>query len=386
MRTSSVRTACFAMLVAAESVVCGGFASESRADDFYYYTPTAYYVPATAAVIGPAYPVARTYIPSSYATVYAASTVWAAPTAYVATVYERGLFRRRRYLVERPLITGYAETAYLFPTLYSTPRYRATVYEYPTVWESSYSLASTPICDDQVRPASTASTATEENLEPVPSQPPGGKPKDEATISSEVGAPKPPVAKPPDAKVEDKKSAGDNTPETPPRPTPATRDQSTARPATAEQAKPKPIPAAAPKVQDPPAPIAPADDLKIEPAPLPDVPGEIRRDSLKPNFDANRALGAARRGVLMGAVETNAGAAREEVRVGVTSRDRLDLAHNGVTNAFGRFAIRLEDGDWTVDVTLPSGRRYAVRRITVKDGRVVDRDENRDIPNLIITY
>jgi hypothetical protein len=58
----------------------------------------------------------------------------------------------------------------------------------------------------------------------------------------------------------------------------------------------------------------------------------------------------------------------------------------GESNAFGRFAIRLPDGDWTVRVTMPSGRTYAVRQISVQDGRVVDQEEGRDIPNLIISY
>ncbi len=398
MRSMIVRLAGLAMMIAAVVVCFAGFGRESRGDT-YYYTPTAYYVPATAALIGPAYeitagpllstsftsttyiPTTYTTIPTSYATVYSTPTVLLEPTAYVRTYYERGLFRRRRWVIDRPLVAGYAETTYVIPSAYSTPRYRATVYDAPTVWESSYAV-STPICDDQVRPASRSSDAVEDKLDPIPpkasvaSQPSGG----EGSIPSKVGTPKPPVAKPPAAEV---KSVPADT--TPPVPTPAPREQSTVRPVTPPVTV-KPLPDA--KALTP--PVAPADDkpgeIDLKPAPLGDDAGELRRDSLKPNYDASRPLAASRRGVLMGAVETNSGEAREDVRVSVTSQDRLDLAHNGVTNAFGRFAIRLEDGEWTVNVTLPSGRVHEVRRISVKGGRVIDRAENRDIPNLIISY
>lgn len=390
MRSSSVGWAGFATIVAAGVVGWVGLERESRGDT-YYYTPTAYYVPATAAVIGPAYEIttspliATTYTPSTYATVYTTPTVYLAPTGYLTRVYERGLFRRRRWVVERPLIASYAETAYLLPSTYVAPRYRATVYESPTAWESSYTVASAPICDDQVRPASVSSSAVEENLDPVaPRKSVASQATDEGTIPGKVGAPAPPVAKPPLPNAEAKKAPADTTP---PIPTPAPREQSTIRPGAAVQSKPNPADA---KIQNPSPPIAPADEkpgeIDLKPAPLEDDPGTVRRDSRKPTFDASRPLGAAGRGILMGAVETNTGEAREEVRVSVTSRDRLDLAHNGFTNAFGRFAIRLEDGEWTVNVTLPSGRRYAVRQISVRDGRIVDRDENRDIPNLIISF
>jgi hypothetical protein len=74
------------------------------------------------------------------------------------------------------------------------------------------------------------------------------------------------------------------------------------------------------------------------------------------------------------------------VRVSVASRNELGLAHSGMSNAFGGFAIRLEDGDWTVRVTMPSGRVYPVRQISVRNGRVIDDQEAREIPNLIISY
>jgi hypothetical protein len=92
------------------------------------------------------------------------------------------------------------------------------------------------------------------------------------------------------------------------------------------------------------------------------------------------------RNVLLGRIESDAGEAREGVRVTVSSRTEPGLARAGESNAFGRFAIRLADGDWTVRVTMPSGRAYDVRQISVQNGRVVDQEEGRDIPNLVISY
>ena len=54
------------------------------------------------------------------------------------------------------------------------------------------------------------------------------------------------------------------------------------------------------------------------------------------------------------------------------------------TDAVGRFAVKVPDGDWTVKVTMPSGRVYAVSQITVSNGAITD-DSGRDIPSLVIT-
>jgi len=118
----------------------------------------------------------------------------------------------------------------------------------------------------------------------------------------------------------------------------------------------------------------------LEPAPPIDGAPQ-RRESLRPRYQTLTTPN-----VLVGRVESDSGEAREGVRVTVSSRTEPGLARAGLSNAFGRFAIRLGDGDWTVRVTMPSGRVYAVRQITVQNGRVVDDQEGRDIPNLIISY
>jgi hypothetical protein len=55
-----------------------------------------------------------------------------------------------------------------------------------------------------------------------------------------------------------------------------------------------------------------------------------------------------------------------------------------LSDAFGRFAVKVPDGDWTVKVTMPSGRVYPVSEITVSRGAITD-EVGRDIPSLTIT-
>ena len=54
------------------------------------------------------------------------------------------------------------------------------------------------------------------------------------------------------------------------------------------------------------------------------------------------------------------------------------------TDAFGHYAVRLPDGDWTVQVAMPSGRVYPVSQITISGGQITD-NYGRDIPSLIIS-
>ena len=54
------------------------------------------------------------------------------------------------------------------------------------------------------------------------------------------------------------------------------------------------------------------------------------------------------------------------------------------TDAFGRFVMRVPDGDWTVSVTMPSGRVYSVSQIIVSNGQITD-EIGRDVPSLVIT-
>jgi hypothetical protein len=122
------------------------------------------------------------------------------------------------------------------------------------------------------------------------------------------------------------------------------------------------------------------------PAPGGDAAGTIRRDAGKAVYSTVRQLRPERRSILIGRVESSAGEPLGEVPVTVTSRANGAIHHDGLTNAFGGFAIRLADGDWTVNVRMPSGRVYPVRSVTVTNGRVMDNQEGREVHSLIISY
>ena len=100
----------------------------------------------------------------------------------------------------------------------------------------------------------------------------------------------------------------------------------------------------------------------------------------------SRMRPAERRNILFGTVETEAGQPLGEVPVTVVNRNGSSIRHNGVSDAFGSFAIRVPDGQWIVRVTMPSGNMQTVRNITVTGGKVMDNLELREVQNLIISY
>jgi len=121
----------------------------------------------------------------------------------------------------------------------------------------------------------------------------------------------------------------------------------------------------------------------LEPAPKSGDLGPSRRDSFRYTPDRSTP---AKRNVLQGRVETSSGDPREGVRVAVSSRTGRPIHRYGTSDALGSFAIGLEDGDWSVEVTMPSGRVYSVRQFSAANGQIIDDQEGREIPNLIISY
>jgi hypothetical protein len=362
------------------------------------YYPTSYY--STAYYPTTYYP--TYYYPSAY---YSTDAVSLAPTSYLATVYERrGLFGRRRWVVEQPLVaayaTSYVPTTYYVPTYYAARTYTPTVYESPSVWETAYVAAAPSICDELLSasparssPAAASSRAggggarrveseamegpsISSDVTPVPSEPPaaGGAPGARAAEEA--------------AKKQEQAAGGAQvTPPPVPRPL-LGQERSTIPAAPSDAAKAAASKGTAgPATKKSGAPQAPADqnDAELEAAPGDNARGATRRDSLRPVYSP-RPLTLSLRNVLNGRVETDSGQPREEVRLIVSSSTDGRIFHEGITDAFGRFAIRLGDGAWTVKVTMPSGRVYAVRQISVRDGRIIDNREGRDIPNLIIWY
>ena len=141
--------------------------------------------------------------------------------------------------------------------------------------------------------------------------------------------------------------------------------------------------ASPPEVSPPPAPAANDDALTLPP----EKPEEnIRRQSQKPVL-SSPSLPPARvsRNILAGKVVSGeSGQPEEGVTVTVSSRARAFVDRIATTDALGRYAFRLPDGDWTVKVTMPSGKVYAVSKITVSGGQITD-DLGQKVPTLTIT-
>jgi hypothetical protein len=72
------------------------------------------------------------------------------------------------------------------------------------------------------------------------------------------------------------------------------------------------------------------------------------------------------------------------VRVTISSRTGAFEDKVALSDHFGRFAVGIPDGDWVVNVTMPSGRVYPVSELTVSNGLITD-TVGRDIPSLVIT-
>ena len=84
------------------------------------------------------------------------------------------------------------------------------------------------------------------------------------------------------------------------------------------------------------------------------------------------------RNVLFGRVKArDTNEPEEGVRVTISSRTKAFEDRVALTDAFGRFAVKVPDGDWIVNVTMPSGRVYSVSEITVSNGLITDDDRPR---------
>jgi hypothetical protein len=397
MQSRTVRLTILAVTASAIGALLLGAAAFSYADTLYVLPTTATvaiptsYAVGTSYVLPSAYVVptyyARSYYPTSYystayyypSSYYVADSVSLYPTSYVASVFERrGLFGRRRWLVERPVVAAYSAsylpTSYYVPTYYSAATYTPTVYESPVVWETSYVAAAPSICDELV------STAPVQTARASDSYRSGGTGSSRRVESEMEGPVIPSDVAPLPSESGGAGAAGRGAADG------AARKKVQSQ--VGEQGTPPPVPeapagGAAVKKAAPPRAPADQNEGEIEGAPGGLNPAPTRRDSLRPAYSLRPA---SLRNVLSGRVETESGEPREEVRVTVSSSADAGIFREALTNAFGQFAVRLRDGNWTVKVTMPSGRVYPVRQISVRDGRIIDNREGRDIPNLVIWY
>ena len=377
----------------------------------------------TSYVVGSTYVLPTSYtIPTVYATAYVTQSAMLEPTTYLAPTYYETRFRRRglfgRRLVETTRAyylptTAYYPTTYYYPTTFYSP----TVYS-PTVMDTAvvstgYTTSSSSDCcgtmvaanlpavrsypSEQAPAAAPAAPRTSPRPRSAPLQ---SQPAENDTFSSDV-----PALPPRESTNQGQTSAATpSQPETPPRPQVPTREQSTAAPATAGSGK-----AASPGTgssgtaqpknvtpRTPPAdrssggvelPKAPADfeDLQRAPSDKEGTGSSGLRTVQKPVYSTTRVLRSEYRNVLFGRVKArDTNEPEEGVRVTITNRTNAYSDRVALTDAFGRFAVKVPDGDWTVNVTMPSGRSYSVSDITVSNGLISD-DIGRDIPSLVIT-
>jgi hypothetical protein len=401
------------------ATVWSGFGLSAWAMDL-RYAETVYLTPTAETVVWPTtYASSRSYVlPTAYVTPSYFPTSYIEQPLVLTSTYRlrRGLFGRLR-LVERPAIASYGTivpTAFYLPsyyttsyrarvyspTVYSPTVYTPTVYEYPTMWETGYSSPRATECCDQVAWATPSATVPPQSYT-APTQnyaaprSNGGsrsvrsEPVDDPTIPSNVDPAPAEDAKtqrnlPQEAtKTQTPSGRIDNSP-TPPN---VPREQSTAQPnPTNPSTKGGTNPAIAPKPQAPATPAGEQGELDLRPAPIDNTPSG-RHESLRPIYSTpTRTARSQMRNVLLGRVESDAGEPLGEVPVSVTNRDNAAIRKDGMTNAFGNFAIRLTDGEWTVNVRTPSGRVYPVRSITVSNGKILDNQEGREVRNLIISY
>jgi hypothetical protein len=348
-----------------------------------YVEPTAYVVPTvsfapTAYIYPTAYIEPTSYVPTSYVTPTSyVATSYVMPAQYVVTptAYLVETSYRRRLLGPRQTIVETAGVAYV-PTVAYSPTVLVDQAVVPT--------SATVCCNPQ--PICCATTPTAPVAAPAPK---GGETRSTElppAETSSVPANEPPYRPAPGAEGGSRAMPEPTTPA--PAPAPPTVPESGTPPAptapapentgqggiqsapgrSTEVNPPTPVP---PVAGEPAAPVAPVDDLDA-----------IRREARKPVIGRTGM-----RNILEGKVVSRTTKSAEEgVRIIISSRTGAFEDRVTTTDAYGRYAIHLPDGDWSVKVQMPSGRIYPASggEITVTEGQIRD-SLGRQVPSLIIT-
>ena len=345
------------------------------------YTPTSLVLPTSYAV--PTFYPSSYVVPTVYSTSYVSPTYSLTPTSYLVPTYTtRARPWRRRWFAERPI---YTETSYYWPTasyfpttFYPTAAIYPSAVVYPTVRDYPVVASAATICDESI-PARSAVAA-----DPLPET--TSRVPRAIKSAGPAQTPAPFVESQPAPSAEDRTGSGDvpSNPAapngaTPPAPQTPPAIRNTAPPATKTQV-PAPQEGQAPEPGPQPADSPPLD---LVPAPVPGPTEEtVRRESRKPvDFSAPRAS----RNILEGkVVSSEGGLAQENVSVTVSNRAGAFVDRTVTTDAYGRYAVRVPDGDWTVKVTMPSGRVYDVYQLTVSGDQITD-DRGEVVAALTIT-
>ena len=425
MRLIGSRLPILAVLVLAVSSV------PSRAQVL--YLETADWIPTASVLALPtSYVVAGTYavptsyaIPTVYATAYVTQSAMLAPTTYVAPTYYETRFRRRglfgRRLVETTRAyylptTTYYPTTYYYPTTFYSP----TVLDTAVVSTGYTTARSSDCCGGEMIAAATPevrSYASEQA--PVAAAPAPGAIRGPGQHHCRASRPRtirPTRTCPNFLRVRQQRPSRKHRVRPPadvtrlpiprfrpvssqrllppgqvqPRPSRPHPRQDRRRHRAAQDRNPQPG-SSQPVSRTVEPPTAPAGVDDLQPAPGRRCRGRVRHQAgndawfKSPFSRAPRALRSEYRNVLFGRVKArDTNEPEEGVRVTISNRTNAYADRVALTDAFGRFAVKVPDGDWTVNVTMPSGRAYSVSQITVSNGLISD-DIGRDIPSLVIT-
>jgi hypothetical protein len=433
MRSIRLRLPILAMTVLASSFVPTRAAEVLYLDTVNWIPTASVLTLPTSYVVASSYVVPTSYaVPTVYATAYATETALLTPTTYVAPTYYETRFRRTGLFGRRLVETT---RAYYIPTTayYPTTYYYPTTFYSPTVLDTAVvptgfaiaSASTTACCGEVVTAPAVRSLPSEQapaSTTPAPRRSQRSRPSrieseptEDESINSNV---EPAPALPPREPRPESSKATEGRSDSPPAPPVPTREQSTvprpgsppartksAAPATGfptgtgpggASGQPKnsssrtPPESSAPTGSGDQPPLAPAGGDDLQPAPSNDEKAgsgyrTLRRDSQRPVLTAPRSLRSQLRNVLFGRVKSrDTNEPEEGVRVTISNRMNAYEDRVTLTDAFGRFAVKVPDGDWTVNVSMPSGRVYSVSQITVSNGLITD-DIGRDIPSLVIT-
>lgn len=357
-----------------------------------YYMPTSYLVPTVyaAPVVETSYVVtaASHVVPTVYAaTSYVVPTMYLAPTSYVVPT---------SYVLSDPFVpTSLVE--YL-PTSYECCLSVPVVSSgdpcgVPVSAPAAAATPSTPAGKGTDEGTSSAVKQPPSTLDSIPANEPAGPAQGESSAvkppptnvqkpaAGSPGIALPPesnVVSPPAAPVPDRDLGTTGaTPVTPPAPINST---------------PAPKGATAPATPTVPSPpVAPGGDLQL---PIEPAPGAVLRESRRPVFSAvsrsatqpfRHPMKNGNLTALQGKVVADGNREPEDgVRVTLSNRRQTFADRVVTTDALGRYAVWLPDGDWTVRIESRSGRTYTVSQLTVVEGQITD-DQGRDVPSLTIS-
>ncbi len=357
----------FAALVLLALASPGAQALGWRRYETSYVSSTAYLAPTTSILAVPT----SYYVPSSYVL----PTSYVVPTTYATTAYAyTSSLTPTYYLRPSAYYVGSAAnlvtSSYLVPTARASnyvvrryiPTVASTVVDYPVVTSTTYLADDCGSTSVIAAPAPVASSPSTSTL--IQSTPTTSSPERRPTPSYESAPDEEPTLRSGPAPTAEAVSPSGPDP----------------NPPAAILPEPDYAPTTSPAERDTTTPPAPADFPSFESV----VPRETRRPVYSNNDPGVRPVSMSQ-GILEGRV-VSADNGQPEGGVRVILTDRRDRYTDRVANtdALGRYAFNLPEGDWTVRVEMPSRKVFPVKEITVSGGQITTTDDGRELAALTI--